>query len=260
MQILRRDRSTGEQWRFAGIELAEPAKPSLLAWPPGGAVTRHARVTCWNRDDGRTYTATVSLTDDQVISFEHRPGVQPNATVSEWHEADAMLRRAPGIAAALADRGITDLDQVLFDTWTYGYALVPEQYRDRRVGWSTSGTARRPAPTPTPIPSTACTRRRPQPDGAAGRRQLGPRRRPPSVMGEYVPRHIPGYRAREDVRPLHLTQPEGTSFTLDGNLLRWQNWSLRIGFNHREGMTLHTIGYRDGDRTRLSRTVFRWPR
>ena len=76
----------------------------------------------------------------------------------------------------------------------------------------------------------------------------------PNVMGEYVPKHIPERSAaasrREPLKPLHLTQPEGVSFTLDGNLLQWQNWSLRIGFNHREGMTLHTISYRDGDRTR----------
>ena len=73
-------------------------------------------------------------------------------------------------------------------------------------------------------------------------------------MGEYVPKHIPerirSASRREPLKPLHLTQPEGVSFTLDGNLLQWQNWSLRIGFNHREGMTLHTIRYRDGDRTR----------
>jgi primary-amine oxidase len=37
---------------------------------------------------------------------------------------------------------------------------------------------------------------------------------------------------------------------LDGNLLAWQNWSLRIGFNYREGMTLHTVRYQDGDRSR----------
>ena len=133
--ILRRDQGVGDRWRFAGIELAEPAKPDLLAWQPGDAVSRQARVTCWNRDDGRTYTAMVSLTGDQVTAFEHRPGVQPNATVTEWHEADAMLRQEPGIIAALAGRGITDLSLVMFDTWTYGYSLIPEQYRDRRVAW-----------------------------------------------------------------------------------------------------------------------------
>ena len=39
----------------------------------------------------------------------------------------------------------------------------------------------------------------------------------------------------------------GPSFTIDGNLLQWQNWSLVIGFNYREGMTLHTARYQDGD-------------
>jgi primary-amine oxidase len=69
-------------------------------------------------------------------------------------------------------------------------------------------------------------------------------------MGEYVPHLVPGQRLREDIRPLEITQPEGSSFTLDGNLLRWQKWSLRVGFNHREGMVLHTVGYDDGGRTR----------
>ncbi len=213
-------------------------------------MTRHARVTCWNRDDGRTYTATVSLTDDQVISFEHRPGVQPNATVSEWHEADAMLRRDPGIAAALAGRGITELDQVLFDTWTYGYALIPEQYRGRRVGWADVWYRTAPGANPYahPVnglhPVVDLNRMELLDVGSSGQVD------PPSVMGEYVPRHIPGYRAREDVRPLEISQPEGTSFRLDGHELRWQKWSLRIGFNYREGLVLHQIGYADSDRVR----------
>jgi len=45
-----------------------------------------------------------------------------------------MLRRDGRIIAALADRGITDLDRVLFDTWTYGHALVPQRHRKRRMG------------------------------------------------------------------------------------------------------------------------------
>ena len=30
----------------------------------------------------------------------------------------------------------TDLDLVLIDVWTYGKALMPEKYRDRRLGWA----------------------------------------------------------------------------------------------------------------------------
>jgi primary-amine oxidase len=51
-------------------------------------------------------------------------------------------------------------------------------------------------------------------------------------------------------RPLEISQPEGTSFQLDGNALSWQNWSLRIGFNYREGLVLYQVGYADGGRVR----------
>jgi primary-amine oxidase len=62
-------------------------------------------------------------------------------------------------------------------------------------------------------------------------------------MGEYVPRFVPDLKVREDLKPIEITQPEGVSFTLDGHALEWQNWSLRLGFNHREGLVLHTLAY-----------------
>jgi len=40
------------------------------------------------------------------------------------------------------------------------------------------------------------------------------------------------------------------SFSLDGRLLSWQNWQMRLGFNYREGLVLHTVGFRDGRRLR----------
>src|SRR5207249_3971210 len=64
------------------------------------------------------------------------------------------------------------------------------------------------------------------------------------------PRLVPGLRLRDDVKPLEITQPEGTSFTLDGQALRWQRWSMRLGFNYREGLVIHTLGYEDGGRVR----------
>jgi hypothetical protein len=33
---------------------------------------------------------------------------------------------------------------------------------------------------------------------------------------------------------------------VDGNLVRWQKWEFRVGFNYREGLVLHGLGYRDG--------------
>ncbi|BEI89998.1 uncharacterized protein CcaverHIS019_0300680 [Cutaneotrichosporon cavernicola] len=63
--------------------------------------------------------------------------------------------------------------------------------------------------------------------------------------GEYLP-ELNGLPRRE-LKPLHVTQPQGVSFSVNGNLLEWQKWRFRIGFNAREGPVLHDVTY-DGRR------------
>lgn len=247
-------------WRYASIEMVEPAKADLVAFDDGGPQPpRRAEVVCFNRSDNATYKSVVSLTDEHVESFEHIPGVQANFTVDEFLECDQTLRSHPEVIAALARRGVTDMDLVFFDTWTYGEAVAPPEFRDRRIGWSDSWVKAAPGANPYArvvsglhcvIDVNTMELLRIEDDGpfATGEESL------PEVMGEYVPSHIPerirAASRREPLKPLQITQPEGPSFTVDGNLVRWQNWSLRVGFNHREGMTLHTVRYRDGDRDR----------
>jgi primary-amine oxidase len=62
---------------------------------------------------------------------------------------------------------------------------------------------------------------------------------------------------RDDIKPLHIVQPEGVSFQLNGNQLTWQNWSLHIGFNYREGLVLNTIQYFDKDEGRVRPVIYR---
>lgn len=52
-----------------------------------------------------------------------------------------------------------------------------------------------------------------------------------------------GYR--DDLKPIHITQPEGVSFKLSGREIEWQNWKFHIGFNYREGIVLNDIKYND---------------
>jgi primary-amine oxidase len=236
-------------WRFASIDLAEPAKAELAAGPPG--IVRTAHATCWNTGDGQAYRALVTLPGGELTHWEELPGVQPNMTVDEWHECDEMLRRHPVVISALASRGITDMDLVLTDVWAYGAALVPQQYSGRRIGWSDVWTRASAEGNPYAHHVTGL-----HPIVDLNRMELleledrrdtdGPGL--PEVMGEYLPRLIP--IPLRQVTPLEVSQPEGASFTLDGRLLRWQNWELRIGFNNREGLVLHTVSFSDGGRTR----------
>ncbi|MFI1918250.1 primary-amine oxidase [Nocardia sp. NPDC020380] len=56
--------------------------------------------------------------------------------------------------------------------------------------------------------------------------------------------------ARSTQRPIEITQPQGPSYIVDGNLVEWEKWSLRIGFDAREGLVLYQIGFRDGETLR----------
>ncbi|KXJ90059.1 copper amine oxidase [Microdochium bolleyi] len=60
---------------------------------------------------------------------------------------------------------------------------------------------------------------------------------------EYCPEKLP-QGPRTDLKPLTVVQPEGASFSVnDGNRIDWQNWSMRLTFNPREGAVLHDIRF-----------------
>ncbi|KAH7350168.1 copper amine oxidase [Plectosphaerella cucumerina] len=61
------------------------------------------------------------------------------------------------------------------------------------------------------------------------------------TTSEYHPDFVS--ERRTSTRPYHVSQPEGPSFSTEGNLIKWEKWTMRVGFNYREGMTLHDIRY-----------------
>ena len=50
---------------------------------------------------------------------------------------------------------------------------------------------------------------------------------------------------RDDLKPIHVTQPQGVSFKLDGRTIDWQKWNFHIGFNYREGIVLSNVTFND---------------
>jgi primary-amine oxidase len=248
--ILRRDHGVSDTWRFASIELVEPTKDDLRAHAEGTHADRRARLVCWNREDGAVYSSRVSLTRDLVLDWKAEEDGQPNLTVDEVHDCDAAMRREPRVIEGLARRGITDLDNVSIEAWAYGAHLLPEPWTDRRIAWCDTWVRSepganfyaRPVSGFHPIVDLNTLELLDLEDDGSGPG--------PQTMGEYVPRLVPGLELRDDIKAIDITQPEGTSLRLDGNLLTWQKWSLRIGFNFREGMVLHTVGYEDDGRVR----------
>ncbi|HSS68349.1 MAG TPA: primary-amine oxidase [Nocardioidaceae bacterium] len=248
--ILGRDRGVDDGWRYASIELREPPKDAVRIHDDNRDdsrpdIAREARVVCWDREHQLTFKAVVSLTDDRVVSWHDEPDEQPNMTVDEWNEAQTMLLAHPDVIAALAKRGITDLETVVMDTWTYGHALIPEELRGRRLGWTDTWYRSHPGGNPYANPVNGLHFVIDMNTMELLRIEDTFEVAKPNVMGEYVPGLVPGLRLRDDVKPLDIVQADGPSFSLDGNALAWQGWSMRIGFNYREGLVLHRVGYAD---------------
>ena len=78
-------------------------------------------------------------------------------------------------------------------------------------------------------------------------RDRGPPRPRPAARDDgrvRAPAACPACSARD--RPASRSRspsPRASPSRLDGNELRWQNWSMRLGFNSREGPVIHTLGY-----------------
>lgn len=247
--VLARDHGVDDGWRYASIMLAEPPKEQVKAWRDGDPIVRRALAVLWRKDTNEVHEAVVDLTGDRVDCWTHKPGVTPNFTLDEYHECDEAMKRHPEVVAALQARGIDDVDLVLFDVWTYGGAVMPEQWRDRRLGWV--DLWRRASPQGNPYAHPVSGLKIVVDMNTMEVLQIEDHHDVgfPDVRGEYVP-ELAGTTVREDVKPLQIVQPAGTSFTVDGTVVRWGAWSFRLGFNWREGPVIYQVTFDDGGTAR----------
>ncbi len=242
--ILRSGGHVSDSFRFAALELKEPLKADVKAWRTGDPVPRTSFAVLWDRATNKTYEATVDLTGGKVLSFEHIPDVTPNFTHDEWGEVDEAMRANPEVLAALAKRGFTDMDLILIDVWTYGKAMMPEKYRDRRLGWADLWARATPQGNPYGHPISGLKllvdMNTLELLEIEDHHDYGH----PDVDCEYIP-SVRGTEVRTDLKPLNITQPEGPSFTVEGTELKWQNWTMRLGFNYREGPVIYQVSFDD---------------
>jgi primary-amine oxidase len=241
--ILRTEQQLPDSMRFSTVELHEPAKEAVLDWPVA-VPPREAFAILLDRSTGTTFEAVVSLDAGEVVEWREVPDVQPRILAEEFVECEEMLKRDPQFMAALARRGITDPEAVMVDPWSAGGFDGAGTRMARALTWirtgpSDNGYAR---PVEGLIAFVDLNRMEVVRIEDHGVTPL------PPEAGNYTPDSVG--MMRDDVRPIEITQPDGASFTVAGHEIRWQKWRIRIGFNAREGLTLHTVSYEDGERVR----------
>lgn len=46
-----------------------------------------------------------------------------------------------------------------------------------------------------------------------------------------------------EYKKLQVVQPDGPSYTINGNVITWLDWNFHVGFNPREGVSLNLINF-----------------
>lgn len=230
--------------RFVSVMLKEPPKELVHFNSSHSAAPREARVILFDNDSNSCYEAELSLTNSALLSWRHVPDVQPTMTIDEQIECEQAVLSSPEFQAALKRYcGVEDSSLVMVDIWSAG-----------NYGSDEDGTRRLARP--------LCFLRRDSTDNGYARPIEGLR---PVVdlntmqvlrVEEYGTCPLPpeqcNYSAdrvpnqRKDIKPLEIKQPDGPSFDVDGHQVSWQKWRFVVGFNAREGLTIHHLRYRDG--------------
>ncbi len=246
--IIRSEFPEGGRLRFALLHLEEPPKSKANGFEPGDPISRRVRATLLNRGDGSVHEATVSLADGVIVSSRELCGVQPPILLEEILAVDRIVKSDELWRAAVLKRGVTDLDLVQVDPWSSGDFPVEGVDPDRRVV------------------RAACYVRLNSADNGYAKPienvlavvDLNNEEVLKVFDGEVVP--IPSesgnYDAdsqealRSDLRPLDIIQADGPSFTIEGSLVRWQKWSVRVSMHPTDGLVLHQIAYDDDGKRR----------
>jgi primary-amine oxidase len=247
VRILRAERDLGPAIRFETVELKEPPKAVLRACRPRVPVKREAFLAAFDVEADALYEAVVDLDQGRVTSWRTIEGARPTIMPEELAAVEQCVKADPGFADALRRRGIDDVAKAQIDAWSAGsYGLADEE--QVRVShafvWLKNHEHDNGYAHPVEGLNVVVDINRLRVlriDDHGG---------PPVPMAEHNYAARFQERWRTDLKPLEIVQPEGPSFTVEGNLVRWQKWQIRVGFTGREGLVLHEIAYDDDGRLR----------
>ncbi|KAK7057681.1 amine oxidase [Favolaschia claudopus] len=261
---------------FLGIPLAPGAKPESPV-----PIIRKAEVDIVDLVNGCSYNVILSLQDDRwkVDIFDLlEEGLQPQISVEELVNCDMVVRDDPRVQQVAKDVGVNP-EEICCEGWSIGYDERFSTSQRIQQGLLFARFSRHdnlyahpmdfivifdsneqkvlhieyaPHYKSTPngpqlsVPST-----KPPTSLEGNQLEISGRERipPPRTSFDFLPDLMAttqkDFKPRDDVKPLHIVQPEGVSFKLNGAQLEWQNWKMHVGFNHREGIALSTITYND---------------
>ncbi|MFJ4225038.1 primary-amine oxidase [Microbacterium sp. NPDC089695] len=236
----------GDSVRVPMLLPDEPTKEELASWSPGDPMDRRADVTLLDTESGAVIEAIVSMTAREVVAMRpHDPASapygQPQYLFEEYERAAEIVKASPEWQTAMRRRGLADRMELAFCSPLAPGFVGRANEVGRRVIRSLTflRDSERDIPWAHPVEGLivhvdliANAVIGIEDDGDTP---------VPAGHGDYTP-HAVG-PARTTLKPIEIIQPEGPSFRVDGSAVEWENWSMRVDFNAREGLVLHDVRF-----------------
>ena len=235
-----------EHSRFSYVMLREPDKRDVLGWDGTTTPPREVSLLLTELEPLSLATVVVDLTAGRVAE---RTELDPTEVGfgpcldEDYVLVDEIVKADPGWVAAVRRRGVTDLSTVRpvpLSAGVFGHddEVGNRVYRVLSFVQETPDTLPWAHPVGGVVAHVDVTRRR------VLRVEENHVAHVPAESGDYLADAKAGTE-RTDLKPISITQPDGVSFVLDDGVLSWQNWRVRLGFNGREGLTLHQLSFDD---------------
>ncbi|ODV93130.1 hypothetical protein PACTADRAFT_72206 [Pachysolen tannophilus NRRL Y-2460] len=250
-----KNKYAGHKINFNTVTLREPTKKAFLEWKDknGPLPPRLAYFVILEDGVSGVQEGVIDLGSLAITSLKNIVGVQPILTVEDLCSTESVIRNDPKVIEQCVLSGVpaNEMHNIYCDPWTIGYderwgsskrlqqALM--YYRSNEDDSQYSH----------PLDFCPIVDMEKQEviyiDIPNRRRKVSKHKHanfyPKDVKEKYG-------KMRDDAKPINITQPEGVSFKMDGNVMNWSNFKFHIGFNYREGIVLSDISYNDHGKER----------
>ncbi|KFY17244.1 hypothetical protein V492_00805 [Pseudogymnoascus sp. VKM F-4246] len=253
-----RNHASPRNVKFNSITLREPPKKEYIAFRSAGGPRPDRKATVIVLETGTSKVAEVivNLTQNRVEDWKELTDSMPTLTLEDLDFTEELTRNDPRVIEACREIGITDMSKIFVDAWSIGH--------EERWGFETrlqqglvyyrSSESDNQYAHPLDFSVVVDTEKK-EVLSVDIRRVNGERTAVSWDEHNYLPEFISETYKPERLKPINVTQPEGVSFTMNGNELSWCGFSMHVGFNYREGIVLSDIRVDDPYENR-ERTLF----
>ena len=187
---------------------------------------RQARANVFRADEPGVWKLTLSLDEKRVLTSQRYPSARPMIQLEQFMAIEAFVKADPRFIAACAARGITDMSRVCVDPWSAGNFGNPDEegrHLSHTFIWlrlyDDEAFYAHPVEglnAVVDIKTGEVIRIDDRPGPAIPMREV-------NYDSKFVTDTLP------PLKPLHIVQPEGVSFVLDGHHITWDRWAFTIG-------------------------------